>query len=161
MNEVVVGLVASWYVLSPSFVLICSSSRLPRRKDKQHRSLKWDRQQIWKSFLGSKYLNDFQVWAVVGASLCCGVFTGCWVEEAISHRPRNQPQSQSWRILSTQRIMENHSIPVSLDHYRKRYIVRYFALDFFCKTGSRSPFTDIVRFCGIEMNHVSRLCTKY
>ena len=35
-------------------------------------------------------------------------------------RRRNQPQTQSWRILPSG-IMENHSIPISLDRYRKPF----------------------------------------
>ena len=52
----------------------------------------------------------------VGVSLCLPVGE---CSEAISRRPRNQPQTQSWRILSTGGIMENHSINVSLGFYGK------------------------------------------
>ena len=52
----------------------------------------------------------------VGVSLCLLVGE---CSEAISRRPRNQPQTQSWRILSTGGIMENHSINVSLGFYGK------------------------------------------
>ena len=52
----------------------------------------------------------------VGVSLCLPVGE---CSEAISRRPRNQPQTQSWRILSTRGIMENHSINVSLGFYGK------------------------------------------
>ena len=120
MNEVVVGLVASWYVLSPSFVLICSSSRLPRRKDKQHRSLKWDRQQIWKSFFCVKIFEWFS-----GLN-CCGCEFMLWGVYWLLSRGSNippSPQSATNPKLAHPLHPENYGKPLhqrSLHFYGKR-----------------------------------------
>ena len=109
-------------------------------------------------------VNEFEpicLNTMVGVSLWCARCL-LFAEEAISQA---SPQSATNPKLAHPPL-RNYGKPLHPRFSRSlqktiRYFVRYFALDFFCKTGSRSPLTDIVRFCCIEMNHICRLCTKY
>ena len=92
--------------------------------------------------------------------MVCSVFTlrrGSNIPSvaAISHKPKAGASSppELWKTTPSpflSIVTENHSV-----------LRQIFCFGFFCKTGSRPPFTDRVPFGGIEMNHVYAPNTKW